>query len=122
LKLPKPIYFSIDIQGEFIYRVKERKRRCLRKDPGGEIEVPPENSPMFWAIEKPERQFFQGSNPSSKRRQPNGSSEMPATQPPFFAVTLKGAPMGFMGNPNSIPFYACPPGINDSPMNYAGGR
>jgi hypothetical protein len=77
---------------------------------------------MFWAIEKLERQFFLGSDPSSKRRQPNGSSEMPATQPPFFTVTLKGAPLGFMRNPNSSPFYVCPPGVNDSLMNYAEGR
>jgi hypothetical protein len=119
--LPKPLHFSIDIQGEFIYSIKEGKRSCLRKDPGGEIGVSPENSPMLLAIEKPEGQFFLGSNPSSKRRQPNGSSEMPATQPPFFAATLKGAPMGFMGNPNSSPFYARPPGVNGSPMNYAEG-
>jgi hypothetical protein len=120
--LPKPLHFFIDISGEFIYSIKEKKRRSLREDPGGEIEVPPENSPMFLAIEKPERQFFPGSNPSSKRRHPNGSSEMPATQSPFLAVTLKGAPLGFRGNSNSGPFYAPPPRINDSPMNYAEGR
>jgi hypothetical protein len=120
--LPKPLHFSIDISGEFIYSIMERKRRCLRKDPGGEVEVPPENSPMVLAIEKPEGQFFLGSNPSSKRRQPNGSSEMPATQLPFFAAALKGAPMRFMENPNSSPFYVRPPGVNDSLMNYAEGR
>jgi hypothetical protein len=120
--LPKRLNFLIDISAKFIYRIKERKIHSLRKDPGGEIDVPPENSPMFLANEKPEGQFCLGSNPSFKRRQPNGLSEMPAIHPPLFSATLKGAPTGLMGNPNSSHFYARPPGINDSPMNDAEGR
>jgi hypothetical protein len=120
--LAKHFYFLIDISAQFIYSKKEKKIHSLRKDPGGEIDVPPENSPMFLAIEKPERQFSLGSNPSSKRRQPNGSSEMPATQPLCFSATLNGAPMGFIGNPNSSLFYARPPGIDDSPLNDSEGR
>jgi hypothetical protein len=119
--LPKHLNFYIDISAKFIYSIEERNRHFLGKDPGGEIDVPRENSPMFLAVEKPERQSFLGLNPSSKIRQPNGSSEMPATQPPFFTVTLKGAPMGFMGNPNSSPFYVRPPRVNGSRMNYAEG-